>query len=129
MSETVYQSGISTLFNGEQMHDSHYKHMAMTIEKTTEGETKYLELKWKIAYVTQLTEREVDELKDDDNSKLNLILKTKTKELVRCLICEDSMILRAFTDGDGFDTIYQSSTKILQEQASVELKTIFNSLI
>ena len=37
------------------MHDSHYKHLHMSVEKAIEGETTYLELKFKIAYVTQLT--------------------------------------------------------------------------
>ena len=58
LDEMVYQSGISTLYNGEQMHDSHYKHLQMSVEKTYEGENTFLELKFKVAYVTQLTNAE-----------------------------------------------------------------------
>ena len=52
----------------------------------------------------------------------------ETDKLVRCLICEDSLILRAFTDGEGFDTLYQSSFRLLQELPEVELETIWDSM-
>ena len=110
------------------MHDSHYKHLHMSVEKAIEGETTYLELKFKIAYVTQLTKAKKEDAKDDTESKLSMILKSKTEKLVRCLICEDSLILRAFADGDGFDTIYQSSAIALQELPSLELKSIYDSM-
>ena len=110
------------------MHDTHYKHVQMFAEKTREGETVYLELKWRIAYVTELTKEDKENAEDETSSKLKMILKCDTDKLVRCLICEDSMILRAFTDGDGFDTIYQSSARVLQELPFVGLETVFNSM-
>ena len=58
LNETVYRSGISTLFSGKEMHNTHYKHVQMVAEKTTEGETIYLKLKWRVSYITQMSKRD-----------------------------------------------------------------------
>jgi len=53
LNETMFQSGVHTLWSSEAMHDTNYKHVNMVIEKTQtiEGET-VLSMKWKLAYVT-----------------------------------------------------------------------------
>jgi len=53
LNETVFQSGVHTLWSSEAMHNTSYKHVNMIIEKTrtVEGET-VLTMKWKLAYVT-----------------------------------------------------------------------------
>ena len=58
LNETVYRSGVSTLFNSKEMHNTHYKHVQMVAEKTREGETVYLELKWRVSYITHLTKQD-----------------------------------------------------------------------
>ena len=58
LNETVHQSGISTLFNSEAMHDTHYKHVQMSAYKGSFGGEPHLRLKWKVAYVTHITEQD-----------------------------------------------------------------------
>ena len=52
LNETVFQSGIHSLYSSEAMHDTYYKQMTLVIEKriTVDGEAS-LFMEWKLAFV------------------------------------------------------------------------------
>ena len=58
LNETVHQSGISTLFNSQAMHDTHYKHVQMYGYKSDFDGVPHLRLRWKVAYVTHNDEKD-----------------------------------------------------------------------
>lgn len=53
LNETLFYSGINTLFSSDAMHDTFYKQISMTIEKTNPiaSDAEMLTLKWDISYV------------------------------------------------------------------------------
>ena len=55
LNETLFQSGINTLYSSEAMHDTYYKQIGLVIEKTVPlaEDVEMLKLKWDIAYVTK----------------------------------------------------------------------------
>ena len=75
MNETVHQSGISTLFNSEVMHDTHYKHVHMQGYKSDFNGVPHLRLRWKVAYVTHISEQDKQIAKKNETPPLQQILK------------------------------------------------------
>ena len=93
------------------MHDTHYKHVHMQGYKSDFNGVPHLRLRWKVAYVTHISEQDKQIAKKNETPPLQQILKVDKEWFVKCLVCEDSMIMRAFTateaGRDGFDFLYQ----------------------
>ena len=59
----------------------------MLAEKTEEGETVFLNLKWTISYINHMSEKEKAHAKEEEIPPLQQVLKVDVNKLVRCLIC------------------------------------------
>ena len=82
LNETIWQSGIHPLYSSEAMHDTHYKHVGMTIEKRYPIDSdETLHMKWQIAYISKTKSKEPTFAK---------ILQTKHSALKNCLNCDSS---------------------------------------
>ena len=85
LNETVFSSGVHTLFDSEAFHDTYYKQVTMVVEKLSppEGGT-LLSLNWKIAYVAK-TQSKTPSFAD--------VLQTKKSSFCHCLNCDSSRIV------------------------------------
>ena len=83
--ETVWNSGLHTLYSSDAFHDTHYKEVSMVLEKVypAEGGTM-LQLHWKIAYVTKQ--------RKNGNPTFKKLLSLKRNDLVHCISCDSSTI-------------------------------------
>ena len=60
LNETAFQSGVHTLFSSDAMHDTHYKHSSIVIEKTNPVEGgEILHLKFDVAYMVQPSKKKM----------------------------------------------------------------------
>ena len=60
LNETAFQSGVHTLFSSDAMHDTHYKHSSIVIEKTNPVEGgEVLHLKFDVAYMVQPSKKKM----------------------------------------------------------------------
>ena len=120
LNETVFQSGIHTLFSSEAMHDTYYKQVSMIIEKTKPVEFEggeVLTLKWQISYVAKS--------KSKKSLSFAKVMQTKKTELAHCLNCDSSRILLAGRDGQ-MKTLYSLSEKQGQE---IRLEEIWDGVV
>ena len=84
LNETLFYSGVNTLFSSDAMHDTFYKQVSMTIEKTNPiaSDAEMLTLKWDISYVAQT--------KTKRSTSFAKVLQTKKAQLPHCLNCDSS---------------------------------------
>ena len=100
LNETVFQSGISTLYKSEAMHDTYYKHAQMLLEnEISPSGGEQLKLKFQMAYVSK--ERTTNET----SMTFQRMLKTTKDRLVHCINCDSSKIKLAKPDG-SLETLY-----------------------
>lgn len=108
LNETVFQSGIHTLWNSVAMHNSDYKHVTLVIEKTKtlEGDS-LLTMTWKHAYAA----------KSSKGSQF-FAESFKRRELVPCINCVSSDIF--LVKGDGRSLLYSLNSYNSARAVSVE---------
>ena len=107
---TVFQSGLSTLYSTEAMHDSYYKELTMKISKTED----VLRLSFDLVYATQVSGKQQ---RADNFVDILQLGKRGTTEFLECFNCKDSKVFRATEDGK--ETLYEKSKESPLEHVSL----------